>query len=269
MNRPLLLVGETGTSKTATTLSTIASLNPEVTCSLVINFSSRTSSKDVLRSINANVEKRAKGVYGPMPGKKLIVFIDDLNMPQEDTYGTQQPIALMRMILERGGLFEQGKDLVWRALKDMTYVGGMGPPGGGRRSLDPRFVSFFSIFNCLPPSGDSLRKIFGSILAGHFALGFTRKVQAMVDDLTSMSINTYFEIKNRLLPTPTKFHYTFNLRDISRAFQGMCQATPGRFKGPKKVLRLWRHEILRCFYDRLISDVDREMVNVGGSYCWC
>ncbi|KAL5105240.1 Dynein heavy chain 10 axonemal [Taenia crassiceps] len=260
MNRPLIMVGETGTSKTATALSTIQSLNPDVTCSLVINFSSRTSSKDVLRSLNANVEKRAKGVYGPMPGKKLIVFIDDLNMPQEDEYGTQQPIALMRMILERGGLFEQGKDLVWRALKDMTYVGGMGPPGGGRRSLDPRFVSFFSIFHCLPPSADSLNKIFGSILNGHFAIGFSKKLQAILGDITSMSIETYFEIKNRLLPTPTKFHYTFNLRDISRVFQGMCQATPGRFKGPKKVLRLWRHEVLRCFHDRLINNVDQNIV---------
>ncbi len=76
------MVGETGTSKTATALSTVQGMNPETTCSLVINFSSNTTSKDVLRSLNANVEKRAKGVYGPMPGKKLIVFIDDLNMPQ-------------------------------------------------------------------------------------------------------------------------------------------------------------------------------------------
>uniref|UniRef100_A0A5K3F2S1 AAA_lid_1 domain-containing protein n=1 Tax=Mesocestoides corti TaxID=53468 RepID=A0A5K3F2S1_MESCO len=165
------------------------------------------------------------------------------------------------MILGRGGLFEQGKDLVWRALKDMTYVGGMGPPGGGRRSLDPRFVSFFSIFHCLPPPASSLKKIFGNILGGHFTMGFSKKLQAMVANITSMSIETYFEIKSRLLPTPTKFHYTFNLRDISRVFQGMCQATSARFKGPKKILRLWRHESLRCYYDRLISDADRSVVD--------
>ncbi len=68
-------------------------------------------------------------------------------------------------------------------------------------------------------------------------------------------------IKNKLLPTPTKFHYTFNLRDISRLFQGMCLASAARFKGPKKVLRLWRHEALRCYFDRLISDADREVVS--------
>ncbi|VDN14492.1 unnamed protein product [Dibothriocephalus latus] len=260
LNRPILIVGDTGTSKTATALATIQSLNPETTTSLVINFSSRTTAKDVLRSLNANVEKRSKGVYGPMPGKKLIVFIDDLNMPQEDTYGTQQPIALMRMILGRGGLFEQGKDLVWRSLKDMTYMGGMGPPGGGRRSLDPRFTSFFSLFYCLQPSADSLTKIFGSIISGYFSNGFSKKLQSMVEGLTQMSIESYFIIKEKMLPTPAKFHYTFNLRDISRLFQGMCQASPDRFKGPKKILRLWRHEALRSYYDRLINDTDRNTV---------
>lgn len=263
MNRPLLIVGETGTSKTSTTISTIQTLNPELTTSTIINFSSRTSSKDLLRSLNANVEKRARGVYGPMPGKKLIVFIDDLNMPQEDQFGTQQPIALLRMILERGGFYEQGSELVWRSLRDMTYVGGIGPPGGGRKALDPRFVSLFSIFHCLPPSEDSFRSIFGNILSGHFADGFADIVKNMVDAITRMSIETYFEIKNKLLPTPTKFHYVFNLRDISRVFQGMCQSIPGKYTEPRKILRLWRHEMLRSFYDRLINDEDRATVDVS------
>lgn len=49
---------------------------------LNINFSSRTTSMDVQRNLEANVEKRTKDTYGPPPGKRLIVFIDDMNMPQ-------------------------------------------------------------------------------------------------------------------------------------------------------------------------------------------
>ena len=37
---------------------------------------------DVQRNLEANVEKRTKDIFGPPPGKRLIVFIDDLNMPQ-------------------------------------------------------------------------------------------------------------------------------------------------------------------------------------------
>ena len=72
---------------------------------LLVNFSSRTTSMDVQRNLEANVEKRTKDTYGPPPGKRLLIFVDDMNMPQVDTYGTQQPIALLKLLLERGKCF--------------------------------------------------------------------------------------------------------------------------------------------------------------------
>lgn len=63
---------------------------------------------DVQRTIEYNTERRGSGVYGPPPGKSLIVFIDDLNMPVVDEYGTQQPIALLKLLLERGGVYDRG-----------------------------------------------------------------------------------------------------------------------------------------------------------------
>lgn len=49
---------------------------------LNMSFSSRTTSLDVQRNLETNVEKRTKDTYGPTPGKRLIIFIDDMNMPQ-------------------------------------------------------------------------------------------------------------------------------------------------------------------------------------------
>ena len=56
---------------------------------LGINFSSRTSSGDFQNIIEDNIEKKTLASYGPKTiGKKMIIFIDDLNMPTIDAYGT-------------------------------------------------------------------------------------------------------------------------------------------------------------------------------------
>ena len=155
-----------------------------------MNFSSRTTSLDVQRNLEANVEKRTKDTYGPPPGKRLIVFIDDMNMPQVDTYGTQQPIALLKLLLERGGCYDRGKDLNWKAMKDMGWMAAMGKPGGGRNDVDPRFISLFSVFNMTFPEEAALFSIYNSILAGHMQ-PFTPEIQAIVGDITNMTMELY------------------------------------------------------------------------------
>jgi len=42
---------------------------------LNMNFSSRTTSMDVQRNLEANVEKRMKDTYGPPPGEGGVVYI--------------------------------------------------------------------------------------------------------------------------------------------------------------------------------------------------
>jgi len=77
-----LFVGDTGTSKTATIANFLGELDKATYLLLNVNFSSRTTSLDVQRNIEANVEKRTKEIYGPPSGKRLLLFLDDMNMPQ-------------------------------------------------------------------------------------------------------------------------------------------------------------------------------------------
>ena len=95
VNRPTLFVGESGTAKTVTIQNFLESKDPETNLILNINFSSRTNAQDTYVNITENVDKRTAKVYGPPTGKILHVFVDDLNMPTIDTYGTQQPIAFL------------------------------------------------------------------------------------------------------------------------------------------------------------------------------
>ena len=261
INRPVVLVGETGTSKTATIANYLRSLEPEKYMLLNINFSSRTSSMDVQRTLEANVEKRTKDTFGPPIGKKLLVFIDDMNMPQVDKYGTQQPIAILKLLLERGGMYDRGKDLNYKVYKDIRYLAAMGKAGGGRNEVDPRFISLFSVFHVTFPSNDSLFHIYNSLLIGHLA-PFKKEVQELSEIVTRVTMKLYDQIVLELPPTPSKFHYIFNLRDLSRIYHGLYLMIPDRFNSPREVVRVWRNEALRIFFDRLTNERDKEFVKL-------
>lgn len=53
----------------------------------------------------------------------------------------------------------------------------------------------------------------------------------------------YSTVVAELLPTPAKTHYLFNLRDLSKVFQGMSAAGAGAISSKSKLLRLWVHEV--------------------------
>ncbi|XP_059533127.1 dynein axonemal heavy chain 10 [Myotis daubentonii] len=259
IKHPVLLVGESGTSKTATTQNFLKNLSEETNIVLMVNFSSRTTSLDIQRNLEANVEKRTKDTYGPPMGKRLLVFMDDMNMPKVDEYGTQQPIALLKLLLEKGFLYDRGKELNCKSLRDLGFVAAMGKAGGGRNEVDPRFLSLFSVFNVPFPSEMSLHLIYFSILRGHTSV-FHESIIAVSDRLTRCTLQLYTDIVQELPPTPSKFHYIFNLRDLSRVFHGLVLTNPERFQTVAQMVRVWRNECLRVFHDRLINEDDKELV---------
>jgi len=110
-------------------------------------------------------------------------------------YGTQQPIALLKLLLERGGCYDRGKDLNWKGMKDIGWVAGMGRPGGGRNDVDPRFITLFSVFNMTFPSEESLFHIYNSILSGH-TKNFSSDIQGVVPIITKMTMELYKLVKS-------------------------------------------------------------------------
>jgi len=150
----------------------------------------------------------------------------------------------------------------------------MGKPGGGRNKVDPRFISMFSIYNVVFPSDQTLQYIYKSILSGHLQI-FSEEVISIIDELVELMLQIYKVIsqhfierimghvlqqgnviqivRKELLPTPSKFHYIFNIRDLSRITQGLLQSHPKFYPGMMQFIRLWRNETTRVLCDRLIS----------------
>lgn len=104
--------------------------------------------------------------------------------------GTQQPIPLLKLLFERGGMYGRDKDLGWKKLKDVVYYAAMGIPEGGRHEMDPRFLSLFAIFNIIPPKDETIIYIYQSILKGHLS-DFDVELLPVAEKLVTATINLF------------------------------------------------------------------------------
>eukprot|EP01038_Epipyxis_sp_PR26KG_P005405 gene5405-7492_t len=265
--RPVMFVGSAGTGKTVLVSDSLSSLSSseETYKSVNINMNFYTDSAALQQQLEQNIDKRSGKNYGP-PSGKLIYFVDDLNLPFVETYGTQTPIALMRQHIDHGSWYDRSDLSLKKQIFDTQYVTCMNHKSGSFL-VDPRLQRHFVTFACMMPSEQDLATIFGTILNGHL-FHFDKKIQNMKKNLTDATITLHKEISTKFLPSAVKFHYNFTMRDLSAIFKGLLNSRPAEQNTTFKMTRLWYHEVMRVFSDKLISDIEvlrcRDVViNVG------
>ncbi|XP_031243962.1 dynein heavy chain 3, axonemal [Mastomys coucha] len=254
---PILFVGPTGTGKSAITNNFLLRLPKNVYQPNFINFSARTSANQTQDIIMSKLDRRRKGLFGPPIGKKAVVFVDDLNMPAKEVYGAQPPIELLRQWIDHGYWFDK-KDTNRLDIVDVLLVTAMGPPGGGRNDITGRFTRHLNIVSINAFEDEILTKIFSSIADWHFGKGFDVMFLRYGKMLVQATQTIYKAAVENFLPTPSKSHYVFNLRDFSRVIQGVLLCPYTHLQDLEKFIRLWIHEVYRVFYDRLIDNDDRQ-----------
>ena len=257
---PLLIIGPTGVGKTQIVNSELHSHKPEEVLTIRMNFSASTDAKSVQRNFMSKVDRRKRGVFGPKSiGQKGIWFIDDLNLPTPDTYGFQPALELLRQYIELGGWYDM-EELKMISIIEFCLICCVAPPGGSKSLIPNRLLRHFFVYSCTENSSATLNRIFGKISKWiSLKKELNDEATRVLGFAVEASIELFQNISELLKATPAKPHYLFNLRDISKVFQGLYLVDDSQYKkGSSKIGRAWLHETFRVMADRITAPRDKD-----------
>ncbi|XP_043973511.1 dynein axonemal heavy chain 11 isoform X1 [Gambusia affinis] len=255
--QPVMLVGNAGVGKTALVRNKLDTLSESYTTSKV-PFNYYTTSLMLQEILEQPLEKRAGRTYSPVGNKRLVYFIDDMNVPAVDSYGTVQPHALIRQHLDFGHWYCRQK-LTLKEVQNTQYVACMNPAAGSF-IINPRLQRHFSVFAVNFPSPESRASIYGQMLCGHLKQrAFSQSVQKTAAAVVRALMTLHDKMVHSFVPTAIKFHYIFNLRDMSNIFQGILLAGPQTLRDSTDLVALWLHESCRVYSDRLVDMKDMQL----------
>ncbi|KAK6491177.1 dynein heavy chain 11 [Huso huso] len=255
--KPVMLAGNAGVGKTALVGDRMGGLSEEYMVSNVpLNY--YTTSAVLQKVLEKPLEKKAGRNYGPPGNKKLIYFIDDLNMPAVDAYGTVQAHTLIRQHMDYKHWYDRQK-LTLKEIHKCQYVACMNPTAGSF-TINSRLQRHFTVFAVNFPSADALEAIYSQILNFHFQqFAFNPAVVRTGSTVVQAVIWLHQKMVQNFLPTAIKFHYIFNLRDLSNIFQGILFSAPDCLKQTADLVQLWLHESSRVYADKLVESKDSEL----------
>eukprot|EP00928_Gymnodinium_smaydae_P021973 TRINITY_DN18608_c0_g3_i2.p1 TRINITY_DN18608_c0_g3~~TRINITY_DN18608_c0_g3_i2.p1 ORF type:complete len:2564 (-),score=332.72 TRINITY_DN18608_c0_g3_i2:161-7795(-) len=263
--RSSLMVGSPGTAKTSTAMMYLQKFSLDAMLSKRVNFSSATTPLGLQRSIEGDVERKTGKTFCPPGGKRLTVFLDDASMPLVNKWGDQVTNELSRQLMEFGGFYflDREKRGEFKKIENLQYVAAMGHPGGGRNDIPNRLKSKFLLFNMTLPSEVSVDNIYGNIMKARFNAkqGASAEVIALTRRLNGLTIAVWSKTQKLLPPTPSRFHYVFNMRELSRVFQGIMETPLESIANEARLVSLWKHEATRVFADKLARTQDKETVD--------
>jgi dynein heavy chain len=183
-------------------------------------------------------------------------------MPGKDAFDSQPPIELLRQLIDSQGFYDRKKGF-FKKISNFLIVSATGT--SNLQDLSSRFMRHFHLFFISEPSSSVLLSLYSPVLSTHFEKIYPDPIRRSISTIIQSTVELYEKVVNKLKPTPSKFHYKYNLRDVGKVIQGITLATPNSLVTTDKLTKLWLHESSRVFFDRLTNPLDRVWFNKAAS----
>jgi len=260
-HKPLVLCGPPGSGKTMTLFAALRVL-PDMEV-VGLNFSSATTPELMIKTFDhyCDYKRTPNGlVLAPIQlGKWLVLFCDEINLPDMDKYGTQRVISFLRQLVEHNG-FYRPSDQQWVSLERIQLVGACNPPTDpGRKPMSHRFLRHVPVIYVDYPGPASLTQIYGTF--NRAMLRLVPNLRTFAQPLTDAMVEFYTMSQARFTQEMQP-HYIYSPREMTRWVRGILEAVkPLETLSIEGLVRIWAHEALRLFQDRLITDEERSWTN--------
>lgn len=212
-------------------------------------FTWHTTPGKFQKLIEERLDKKRKNLFSAPTRKKVVLYIDDVNIPQEDGYGVLPVVEYLRGILDKHSYLDKNK-YFWKSIRKTSIFCSASPAYCGRKELSLRFYRHFCTFYMNTTSITELHSLFDPILMDYFSL-FPREVIGThkIGYLESL-LEIYDKIKIALPGCPRNPHYVLTAKDIGKIVAGFLLGNKDTITSSEQLYKLFLHECMRVYQDR-------------------
>ncbi|KAM3865290.1 LOW QUALITY PROTEIN: dynein heavy chain domain-containing protein 1-like [Diretmus argenteus] len=290
-NQPVMLAGEAASGKTTLCKTLLNHCRPHISVP-----ASPLLSSHHLCNVLDNISCHTTCTLGAMTKQsRLLLFVDDLHEAPCDAFGkTSRALEALRQSISKGRILTSEtymfKLLSCETISYMATCRTFGSGNHGSNVISSRLSRLFSIFVLPSLSVEVLFSIHSPQLKLWLKdIPFVLSYADMACCIITATQNLYHAVREQFQPTVQRPHYVFSHHDLQKVFQGMClwqphnpnrqpfqkndspatvlsksaptcfaPAMPGPSASVLNIARLWMHECLRTFSDRLCSEEENK-----------
>lgn len=263
-----LIVGPSGSGKStlvrSALLSDLAALAPKLRV-LPTALSASTTSGALQDIIEAALVRRRSYVFGPAShGMRVLVAIDDVNLAPVSSATTRPAMELLRQLLSAGGWFTRTRDSeAFCAVVDTQLMMVATASGSTGAAVDARVAARMAVVGSDHQADSTLATMFTARLKSALAAAAApargmASLRATSADfavpLAAATVRVAGLLSQTLPPSPARPYMRYSAAQIYSVIVGLCRASDAVAVEEASLTRLWAHECMRVFGDRISSD---------------